>query len=104
MEKYRTIGEKNMISVTMKLAETLERLKLYNKKEWFNLSMRLILNDIEKEMYNELEERNKSPEWDGLLRSVGQIEQAQEEKEGSESRGRVLRIDRNKRSFDWKHD
>lgn len=80
-----------MINVSMRMAETLERLGLQDKKTSFKRSIKYLMYSMEKELY----ERKGTETWYGIDR---QLREAQKEKEErSKSRKGVLRLCRDNR-------
>lgn len=84
-----------MMTTTLKMAETLERLGLYKKKDWFRLTTLKLLASIEKDMYEG--KGQCGTEWIGLHE---QLREAKEETERQKGGARIFRLDRSNRPND----
>ena len=91
------------ITITLKMAETLDRLGLFDKKEWFAEQMKFtvsrMLNNMEKDIY----ETKRTAE-SGYIGLHEQLRKAKEETKRSKGGARVLRFSGGKRSFDGRAD
>jgi hypothetical protein len=58
----------------MRMAETLSKLGLYDKRDWFKFTTLKLLASMEKDMYEG--RGNRAPRWNGLNK---QLRQAKEE-------------------------
>lgn len=87
-----------MMTMTRKMAETLERLDLHDKRDWFNRRITELLAKTEESMYGV--EHKKGSGWQGL---DAVLREAKEEAKRQASGVRILRLDRSDRSSNWQH-
>ena len=86
-----------MINITYKMGQTLERLDLYDSKEWYIKKIIMMLSNVDEELSNV----GEIGQWSGIDR---QIREAEEETQRQASGKGILRLGGSDRPINWRDD